>query len=43
MNLAGLNWTPQPKLRIMVGDNKDTDTNNAVQKFENLLEFAKAI
>jgi hypothetical protein len=27
----------------MVGDNKDTDTNNAVQKFENLLEFAKAI
>jgi hypothetical protein len=22
MNLAGLNWTPQPKLRIMVGDNK---------------------
>jgi HAD superfamily hydrolase (TIGR01662 family) len=32
-----------PTTAIMVGDNKDTDTNNAVQKFENLLEFAKAI
>jgi hypothetical protein len=32
-----------PTTAILVGDTKDSVNNDSVQKFENLLEFAKAV